>query len=791
MYVICLCCGWIIGILLGSLFSLPVFLVFIGLIPLCFAIIVKQHRRTAILASLFIITFFSGNFLYVQSLPDDNESALSFYNNNEDLILRGIVNRDPEANDKNLQLQVAVNSVLLEEEWKNISGTALVFVPLYSDYNYGDLLLIQGSPETPPQLGDFDYEMYLARKGIYSTIYYPEITVLDTGAGITPMAWIYTLRNNMAEVIDKTMPEPQASLTKGILLGMRSTIPSSTRDIFNHTGTAHLLAISGLHLTIIAGMLISLGIRIFGRKGYAYVWITVIVIWIYAILTGMNPPVLRSVQMLSLFLAAELLGRQRSSFIALLFAAILMSGFNPQILWDPSFQLSFTAMVGLVFIFPLFQTFNRKIVASRFSENSIFSGLVITILDSFSISLGALAVVWPLIAFYFGTISPVAPIATFFALPALPGVIILGFLSGLIGLFLLPVAQIISWIGWIFISYILLVVKVFAFVPAIENQSVGIIPVVIYYAILILILWFINKKKVSIDATVPATGFISKIPKKWILIPLLVLAVISSVFAYSLPDKKLHVYFLDVGQGDAILISKGSRQILIDGGPNPQAITTALGKEMPFWDRTLDLVVLTHPDADHLTGLIEVLHRYEVKQVLYADIEADSDLYTEFLGLIKEQGVPAVLAKAGQRISLSNGIYLDVLNPVHGVEYTEMDNHSVVLRLESGTISYLFTGDIMNKGEYTLLSHRVVKGTIVLKLAHHGSSSSTTEEFLNVVNPQIAIISAGIDNKYGHPDKDVLERLTMKENISIFNTGIHGTIEFISDNDNVRIKTEN
>jgi competence protein ComEC len=774
----------------GSLFPFPIFFAFTGLVPFSLAVAVKRQRKVAFLAGLFMITFFSGNYLYICNLPDNDEQELSYYNGSENIHLKGMIKRDPEPGDKNIQLQVDITSVLVDKEWRNISGTALVSVPVYSDYSYGDLLLIKGSLETPPQLDDFDYETYLARKGIYSTIYYPEITLLDTGMGIKPMVWIYAFRTGLAEVIDKTLPEPHASLTKGIVLGMRSTIPSSIKDEFSRTGTAHLLAISGLHLTIIAGILVSLGIRIFGRKGYVYVWMTIAAIWIYAVLTGMNPPVLRSVQMISLFLAAEFFGRQRKSIIALFFAAALMSGFNPQIVWDPSFQLSFAAMTGLVFIFPLLQLLSRKVIISRFGETGVLSGITTTITDSFSVSISALVAVWPLIAYYFGIIAPVAPVATFFTLPALPGVIIAGFLSGATGLIFLPAAQVLACILWVFTSYILLVVKAFTFVPVVDNQSIGTLQVILYYVVLILFLWFIYRKKINTEIGVPSAGLISLVPNKWIVIPLLGLSVFISVFAFSMPDGKLHVNFLDVGQGDAILISKGSRQVLIDGGPGPQAVTTALGKKMPFWDRSIDLVVLTHPDADHITGLIEVLRRYEVKRVFYPDVAVYSGIYTAFLEVIKEKGISIIPAEAGQRISFGENIYLDVLNPVRGIQYSDMDNNSVVLRLESGTVNYLLTGDIMKEAEYGLLLRRTAEESMVLKLAHHGSASSTTNEFLNVVNPSIAIISAGKDNRYGHPDEDVLERLEMKANISIFNTIIHGTIEFISDSENVWIKTE-
>ncbi len=751
----------------------------------------RHYRKALVLSGLCIIAFFCGNFHYNNSLPDDGELNFNFYNDRGDTLFKGIIERDPEPGDKNIRLQVEVNAVFTDDEWRNISGKVLVFVPLYSDYKYGDFLLVRGTPETPPQFEDFDYETYLARKGIYSTLYYPEISVLDTGRGIEPMEWIYSFRNSIASVIDKTLPEPQASLTKGILLGMRSSIPQSTKDDFSHTGTAHLLAISGLHLSIIAGILIAVSIRIFGRKGYVYVWMTLAAIWIYAVLTGMNPPVLRSVQMISLFLAAELFGRQRSSIIALFFAVALMSAFNPRILWDPSFQLSFAAMAGLVFVFPPVQSFCRRIISSRLGESGVSSTIAAVITDTFSVSFSALAAVWPLIAYHFGIISPAGLLATFFALPALPGIIITGFLSGIIGLVFLPAAQIIVWLGWLFISYILVVVKVFTIIPAIENQSIGIIPVVIYYLILILALRFFYRRNNNVKAISLSAGLSSLIPKKWVIIPLLILVVLVSVFAFSTPDGKLHVCFLDVGQGDAILIQKDGRQVLIDGGPSPQALMTSLGSELPFWDRTIDLVVLTHPDADHMTGLLEVLNRYDVETVLYPGVNHSSALYSGFLELLSEKDIHVIKAEAGQRISFSNDIYLDVLNPLAGIRYSNIDNNSVVLRLESGNLSFLFTGDIMNEGEYGLIAHRAIVNSDVLKIAHHGSSSSTTNELLNLVNPEIAVISVGSDNRYGHPTQEVIERLESRVSTGIYRTDIHGTIEFISDSENTWVKTGN
>ncbi|GAH30560.1 unnamed protein product, partial [marine sediment metagenome] len=341
--------------------------------------------------------------------------------------------------------------------------------------------------------------------------------------------------------------------------------------------------------------------------------------------------------MASLFLTAELLGRQRSSITALAFAAAIMVGITPQILWTASFQLSFLAMAGLIFVFPPLQALGRKAVYATISEDGTAARIAAIVTDSLSVTLGAIIAVWPVIAYYFGIISFVGPLATLIALPALPGIIIAGALAGGLGLIALPAAWAIGWLAWLFLSYMLLIVNGFAALPlsSIEVGSVDSTLIWVYYPVLAISLWLnTNRKKWTnlIPETTArlksgvsqSTSFVSRLPKKWVIPPLLVIAILASFTAATMPDDNLHVSFLDVGQGDAILIQKGNQQILVDGGPSPQAIGLELGNKMPFWDRTIDLVVLTHPSADHVTGLVEVLHRYRVKQVLYPDLDFKS-----------------------------------------------------------------------------------------------------------------------------------------------------------------------
>ncbi len=807
MPLIYLSCAWVAGIFLGAKFAPPLAIILTGLIPLPLLFWFRHQRRLIILTSLCLFAFFGGAFLFQSSLPPTDEHSLQFYNDQGIVEIEGVVDTDPEVRDKVTHLHLSVTEIKLGKEWHEVSGTALLFVPRYPTYAYGDELLVSGKLETPPQLDDFDYKGYLAHQGIYSTMLYPKIETLEKGKGFKPLEWVYSLRNRLSQALVEVLPEPQASLAQGIVLGIRGMIPASLKASFSHSGTAHLLAISGLHLAIVAGILLSLGIWLFGRRRYTYVWLALATVWLYALITGMHPPVIRGAIMASLFLTAELLGRQRSAITALAFAAAVMVGVSPQILWQASFQMSFVAMTGLIFIFPPLRAAGRKAVNATLGEAGTMASIANIATDSFSVTLGAILAVWPLVAYYFGIVSFTAPLATLLALPALPGIIITGALAGGVGLIALPVAQVIAWLAWLFLSYLILVVNVFATLPLSFQEVSSISTNVIwgYYLALAFALWLnshrrqanaITSQSLSLlrSGAIKAINPVSRLPVKWVIPPLLVVAILVSTTAATMPDDRLHVSFLDIGQGDAILIQRGSQQVLIDGGPSSQAIGLALGKKMPFWDRTIELVVLTHPHADHLTGLVAVLQRYQVKQVLYPDLDYESPLYDEWLSLIKEKNIKCTTAQAGQQIDIGKGVVITVLNPqcppLTGTE-SDIDNNGAVLRLSMDEVSFLLTADIFWEGEFELVRHGTDLKSTVLKVGHHGANTSTTEEFLAVVNPQLAVISAGKDNPHGHPSPEVIERLMERLGAEdIYRTDKHGTIEFIADGERLWVRVE-
>jgi len=216
-----------------------------------------------------------------------------------------------------------------------------------------------------------------------------------------------------------------------------------------------------------------------------------------------------------------------------------------------------------------------------------------------------------------------------------------------------------------------------------------------------------------------------------------------------------------------------------------------LGKEMAFWDRTIDLIVLTHPEHDHISGLLGVLDRYEVERVMWTGVLRDTAEYQEWLALLEGEGAEVTAAEAGQKIISADAMFT-VLSPAEnlwGEEVNNTNNSSVIMRLDFGETSFLFTGDAYQSVERKLVAADKDVASDVLKVGHHGSKTSTAEDFLAVSSPQTAVISVGEGNSYGHPDPEVLELLD-KYDINVLRTDRQGDIKMFSDGRNITVRTE-
>lgn len=252
------------------------------------------------------------------------------------------------------------------------------------------------------------------------------------------------------------------------------------------------------------------------------------------------------------------------------------------------------------------------------------------------------------------------------------------------------------------------------------------------------------------------------------------------------------VSFFDVGQGDAIFIeTPQGHQILIDGGPGSK-ILGKLSQVMPFYDRSLDLLILTHPEKDHMEGLVEVLEKYQVDYVLWTGILRDTPEFEEWQKALQQENTEVKIAKAGQRIIASKAVF-EILYPfesLKGQTFEDSNNTSIIAKLSFGQSDFLFAGDIYTSAEKELVEKGVGLESEVLKIAHHGSKTSTSSEFLEKVLPEIAVIQLSTNNPYGHPHQEVLERL-QKYEVEVLRTDENGDIEIVSDGNNLKVKTKN
>ena len=729
--------GGVVGLVAGAAFHWLLFLA-LSILGLFLAFFLRRRRRL-FLAALALMALGLGG-LRVKALPPPGEGLAPFLGREVDL--EGAVVDGPQPADGLQMVRLSVERVNGEAA----RGEMEALLPPPVELGYGDRLRLAGRLEEKSPL-----------------IFRPQVELLEKGKGF--FAGLHRLRLGLSGALARALPEPQASLSQGILLGLRGSIPQDLRDAFSRTGTAHILAISGLNVGILAGILLSFFAWALGRERPAYLVLAFLGIWLYIFLSGLMPPAVRAGVMGSIFLIAEGLGRQRSGLVALAFAAALMAGLTPSLLGEVSFQLSFLAMAGLVVLAPPFQALGRR------------TALPGSLVDGVAYSLGAILATWPLVARYFGVVSLVGLPATLLTLPSLGGIIVSSALVAGLGLIFSPLGYALGWATWLFTSYLLVVVELFYRLP-LAYFRVEFTPALVwaYYLGLGLLLSGVlmgRRSLALLRERLPP--FWERLPRRGLLLGLFFLSALVWSAVLSLPDQKLSVSFLDVGQGSAVLIQKGTVQVLVDGGPSPGKLNQALGQALPFWDRKIEAVVLTHPHSDHLTGLLEVLKRYEVDTVLDPELEPAPALYKEWRRLLEEKGIPLLRARAGQELRLGE-VTVKVLNPQ--VEYLQdLDNSSVVLRLEAGRASFLLTGDIFRAGEVELLALGAPLESSVLQVAHHGSGDSTSASFLASVRPSAAVISA----EESHPDLGVVARLEASVGENLYFTSRQGTIVFTTD----------
>lgn len=633
----------------------------------------------------------------------------------------------------------------------------------------GDQLWLSGSLEPPHQggnPGEFDYRKYLYHQGVYYLLSVKkagDIVKIEPAHGWQGM--INSYRDRMLQGTKEYMTSQESAILRGMLLGDIDDIDPQLYDEFQNTGIVHLFSVSGLHiafLLLLSGWLTSL----LGAKRSYKLIAGIVLLLVYGTLISWPTPVIRASIMGGMGLLAYYSGRPHQMLNSLGIAGLLIIVFDPHALFTISFQLSFLAAWGLIYLFPLLR------------QRIPYSGLAV---DALLVPFCAQIAITPAIAYYFNLISPVSILANLLVTYLSGLVVMLGFVA-LVLVMLAPLAGMCLLAAGLMIEMILLATHFCNALPGgvLWVATPGVLAIIAYYAgLLLLVSWPVAHPYYR------SAGWLGAV---------LILIFLTVVFwPPSWRDRgTMEAVFIEVGQGDALLIkSPQGRFIMVDGGGS-QFYKVGEMKVIPYLRHRgineLDLVINTHPDNDHLLGLIEVMEEIKVERFAYPLALQDAPDYANAFSLARQKYIPLWGLQAGQVLQVEPGFSLEVLYPArHTTELLDNNHLSLVLKCRYGQISILLTGDLDKKAMQEIAGKKDAIKCNLIKVPHHGSRSSLIEEFYENCNPQAAIISVG-NNQFGHPHPEVVNELH-DQGIKTYRTDLNGAVRCTSDGSDLRIET--
>ena len=774
--------AWVSGILLAQAFSVPPVWLLL-LLPCAVTLLLgwgdqRWARRGA--AMLIALSLGAGRVLLAPPAFAQAASAqvahVVTYVDSGDIELEGVVVADPDRRAWDTRLQIdAVEIAMVGQILRQVEGQILLIVPAYTDVRYGDRIRVSGSLALPPVFDTFSYRDYLARQGIYALLRTDRIDVVASHQANPVLDRLLQFRTRAHGVAQTLLPEPQGSLLAGILLGIEQGIPEDLVEAFELTGTSHIVAISGFNLSLIAALVSRLSRYIAKRRGQLPV--TWLVIWTYVLLVGASPAVLRAGVMASLAVLALQEQRKVHGPTSLAAAVLLLSLANPFILWDLGFQLSLAAMMALILYVPLLTMWLEgplEWLIDRIHAEAIITLAVDVLIMTVAVQVMTLGITMAT----FGKISLVAVLTNLLVLPAQSFVMLFGGLALVLGLTIRPLGVVFAWLAWVFLAYTTLVVEWTASFPwaAVELGTAGPLFIWAYYLLLGLITWWMTRPVLVRER---AVAFIMGL-NRTVVVAGAAVVVLIGVAIVAQPDGRLHVVFLDVGNGDAVFIrTPTGRQALIDGGSDARRTLAALGKQMPFWDRTLDLVVLTSPDKDRLNGLVPVLSRYEVTTVATSSEPGQGETYEAWAEALAARPTESWAPVAGSALlELDPDVTLHVLWPPAHIA------GPLVLQVTYDEVCFLLLGDATTVVEEALVGvYGAGLQSEVLQLARQGAQTSTLAVLFQAVAPQAVVV--GLDE--GRTlSSYVLARIM---DVPLYQTGHDGTVDVRSNGVTVDIRT--
>ncbi len=833
------------GVWAAHYFSLRIgFTLIAGVVcsALVVVLVLKKKLRAAGLALLFA-TFFVGAVLALLERHADVE-RIGAQSTDDSLMLTGVLDGPPEYARNRLYLSLRVEtggrvSILAtfrnaasEQEYRSLGlryGTRIrVSTTLDRTGNYRN----PGVSSLAEYLDRNNYDA----SGIVKSA--ASITRLEDTRVFPPLAWLYFWRESLQREIDMRFAPETAGVLDAALLGNRYNLSQSASERFREGGTFHVLVISGLHISFIGGLVLLIISRVTKRRLLQFV-LPAVIVWSYSIAVGAEASVVRAALMFTFAGLAPIVFRQSNSLNALGAAALVLLVHSPKEIFDPGFQLTFLSVLAIVVIaWPLLlklaaigswypsratpyppicsralKTFcellfwseakwQQQLIRSThhcllfkarpaaWLERSQVQRCLRYLFGAVLVSAGVQLVLLPLMIVYFHRLSLASlllNIVVSVLLAVLVGVALIALLIAQVSpAASTPLFKLADAINWLMVHSVDPFSGLNFRLPEYSGSAVCLYAV--YYLPLLLLMVALSNWRPLALSKQKHRFVLPMAMLQLLLIALLILHPFSGARA----NARLHVDFLDVGQGDSVLVTMpDGTTLLVDGGGNLMDATRRIGETVVseyLWWRGLDeidYILVTHADADHIDGLNDVLKNFTVRNALIARTPSNDPEFSKFSETLKQTNTHAELLQAGDVIHFGD-VELNVLWPPAGGE-TSTNNDSLVLRLEFGERSILLTGDIEKQAEKSLLDSGQTLRADVVKVPHHGSKTSSTEDFVRATAPQFAIISVGRHSMFGHPHKEVVQRW-QSHGATVPTTGECGTITVTTDGRDLRLK---
>jgi competence protein ComEC len=765
--------AYVTGIMTGKFAIIPIQILVYSTILLLFGTIFLLKLRQKPLYLIIFLIYIFGIFAYQNSMALPNNDILHFAQDKY-VQVTGSVADEPSNSGEYVKFTLKAEDIRIRGQNYQVCGNVCVYIKDKEiSVDYGNKVSVSGKLSkisSTSNSGIASFEDIMSKKRIYCQIFAPNsgLKILSKSIG-NPIKYIsIIIKNKLLSVIQNTMQEPYSSLLGSIVFGSQaSPLSSELQENYRTAGVIHLLVVSGTQVSIILSVFLAL-CKFLGLAQSARLIVVSFASLMFTIMVGAGPSIIRAAVMSEAALLADSIERANNFYNSMAISVLALLIMDPLNLYDIGFQLSFMATWALFHIAP--------VIGEKLSAYALP-----LIARAASVAIAPTIATTPIILYNFGQVSFVSVLSNFMIIPWVEITVVLGFISTIAGLISLPMSWLINNTLTLILALLNAIVNFFASLPFACRYFAppGLLAIIIYYIIIVAMVEKIKQKaKIRLN-----------------LIILFAVLIIGS-FGFSHAASDLTITFIDVGQGDSILVESPSGQkMLIDGGGKQENRESKIENRedtvgrsivVPFLRKKgineLNLIVLTHPHDDHVAGLPYVLEKIKVDMVLDSGQPHTSRAYYRFLKLIENKKIPYKIARAGQVIDLGAGVKGEILHPseplITGTE-SDLNNNSVVIKLTYGSTSFLLMGDTAFEGEERLLSFGYNLKSDVLKVGHHGSRTSTSDEFLKYVRPKYAVISVGAKNKFGHPARETLDRLA-KYGIKVLRTDLSGAIVFPS-----------